>query len=124
MLIVERDGVLTTKLRAAELKARELGLMPEWTQGTQEVTLPEHIKHKGFDTGVAPQSLVRFLVDIIGRNAKVRDASARGTMASRPCPAGWHGETQTGHAARRVERSPAWWLRSCPVPPVGVLPGC
>lgn len=69
-----RDGVLKTKLKAAEQKGRELGLMPQWKEETQEVTLPHHIKHRGFDTGAADSSLVSFLIDIIGRQAKVRDA--------------------------------------------------
>ncbi|KAF0192790.1 MAG: hypothetical protein FD165_560 [Gammaproteobacteria bacterium] len=75
IVLCMRDGVLKTKLRAAELKGRELGLMPQWTQETKEVKLPEHIKHKGFDTGVAATSLVNFLVDPIGRQRKVRDAN-------------------------------------------------
>ncbi len=75
IVLCMRDGVLKTKLRAAELKGRELGLMPQWKEETREVTLPEHIKHKGFDTGVADPSLVRFLTDIIGRQSKVRDAN-------------------------------------------------
>lgn len=75
IVLCMRDGVLTTKLRAAELKGRELGLMPQWKEETQEVTLAEHMKHKGFDTGVESPLLVRFLIDIIKRKAKVRDAS-------------------------------------------------
>jgi hypothetical protein len=75
IVLCMRDGVLSTKLRAAELKARELGLMPQWTQETKEVTLPEHIKHNGFDTKIASSSLVRFLIEVIGRQSKVLDAS-------------------------------------------------
>jgi hypothetical protein len=59
--------VLDTKLGAAEEKGREIGLMPQWTRETQEVTLAEHIKHNGFDTGIADSSLVEFLISIIGR---------------------------------------------------------
>jgi len=73
IVLCMRDGVLKTKLRAAEVKARELGLMPQWKEETQEVTLAVHIKHKGFDTAIAPRSLVSFLIDIIKRQAKVRD---------------------------------------------------
>lgn len=62
-----RDGVLKTKLRAAELKARELGLMPQWIEESQEVIQPDHINHNGFDTNIASSSLVRFLIDTIGR---------------------------------------------------------
>jgi hypothetical protein len=75
IVLCMRDGVLKTKLRAAELKGRELGLMPRWTEETREVTLANHIKHRGFDTGSASSSLVRFLIDIIGRQAKVRDSN-------------------------------------------------
>jgi hypothetical protein len=49
--------------------------MPQWREELQEVTRPEHINHKGFDTGVAASSLTRFLIDVIKRHAKVRDAS-------------------------------------------------
>ena len=62
-----RDGVLKTKLRAAELKARDLGLMPQWTEEIREITLPEHIIHKGDHTTGASNSLVCFLVKNIGR---------------------------------------------------------
>ncbi len=72
IVLCMRDGVLETKLRAAELKARELGLMPQWTKETQEVTQAEHINHKGYDTFFAESSLVDFLVKIIKRQAKVR----------------------------------------------------
>jgi len=72
IVLCMRDGVLKTKLRAAELKGREIGLMPQWTEETQAVTLPNHIKHNGFDTGTAPSSLVCFLSDIIMRQLKVR----------------------------------------------------
>src|SRR5262245_35839044 len=68
-----RDGALKVKLRAAETKGRELGLMPQWTDATQEVTLPQHINHHGFDTLDASPSLVDFLAGVIGRKKKVRD---------------------------------------------------
>jgi hypothetical protein len=75
IVLCMRDGVLKTKLRAAEEKGRELGLMPQWTEEIKEVKLSEHIKHKGSDTGfrVAARSLVRFLVVIILRKEKVRN---------------------------------------------------
>ena|GEM_PF-1995163 len=47
IVLCMRDGVLNTKLRAAELKGRELGLMPQWTDDTVKITLPEHIRQKG-----------------------------------------------------------------------------
>lgn len=70
-----RDGVLDTKLRAAELSGRELGLMPQWKKEDMEVTLAKHINHDGFDKGfgVADKSLVNFLADIIGRKKKVHN---------------------------------------------------
>jgi hypothetical protein len=78
-----RDGVLKTKLRAAELKARELGLMPQWTEETQEVILAEHIKHNGFDTNIASSSLVRFLIDIIDRtSSQVNEPAARAELCT------------------------------------------
>lgn len=68
-----RDGVHKTKLRAAELKARELGLMPQWKEEDQEVTLARHIDHQGSTVSAAAAALVNFLADIIGRKKKVRD---------------------------------------------------
>ena len=83
IVLCMRDGVLKTKLRAAELKARELGLMPQWKEETQEVKLADHIKHKGFDTGVASSSLVRFLIDVILRtSAQVDERGARAELCT------------------------------------------
>jgi len=73
IVLCMRDGVLDTKLRAAELKGRELGLMPKWERETQEVTLPEHIKHKGTTPAVQTKELVKFLIDPIKRKAKIHD---------------------------------------------------
>lgn len=75
IVLCMRDGVLRTKKRAAELKGRELGLMPRWTEELREVTLPEHINHRGFNTGTASSSLVTFLATIVERQRKVRDAN-------------------------------------------------
>lgn len=83
IVLCMRDGVLKTKLGAAELKARELGLMPQWTEETQAVTLAEHIKHNGFDSDIGPSSLVRFLVDVIHRNsAQVDESGARAELCT------------------------------------------
>ncbi len=83
IILCMRDGVLKTKLRAAELKGRELGLMPQWSEETQEVTQADHIKHNGFDTDVASSSLVRFLIDIILRtNAQVDEPGARAELCT------------------------------------------
>src|SRR5205823_8720691 len=46
-----RDGVISTKRRAAELACRELGLIPRWRQEDKEVDLASYIRHKGFDSG-------------------------------------------------------------------------
>lgn len=83
IVLCMRDKVLKTKLRAAELKSRELGLMPQWTEEMQEVMLAEHIKHNGFDTNVGPASLVRFLIDIILRtSAQVDEPGARAELCT------------------------------------------
>lgn len=73
IVLCMRDGVLKTKLRAAELKARELGLMPQWTDELQEVIEARDINHNGFDTNIASSSLVNFLANIISRKRKVRN---------------------------------------------------
>jgi hypothetical protein len=62
-----RDGALDGKLRTARDKGRELGLILEWEQATKPVTRADHIEHNGFDTEQADPSLVRFLVDVVGR---------------------------------------------------------
>lgn len=81
IVLCMRDGVEKTKLRAAELKGREIGLMPQWDRQLKEVTLPHHIKHKGFDTGVADSNLVRFLIDVIGRkDAQADEPGARAEL--------------------------------------------
>lgn len=74
-----RDGVLDNKLRTAEEKGRELGLIISWKKDHVEVTRADHIKHNGFDTLQANASLDSFLVDIIGRIDKTVDDS--GAMA-------------------------------------------
>ena len=68
-----RDGVLKTKLRTAELKVRELGLMPRWTTEDKEVTLAKDIKHNGYDTAHAETDLANFLINPIGRTDKSMD---------------------------------------------------
>lgn len=74
-----RDGVLDNKLRTAEEKGRELGLIISWKKNQVEVTRADHIKHNGFDTVQANASLDSFLVDVIGRTDKTVDDS--GAMA-------------------------------------------
>lgn len=57
-----------TKLRAAELKGRELGLIPEWKQETLYVFKPEHVIHSDSSIG-----LVNFLIDPVKRKRKSID---------------------------------------------------
>lgn len=70
IILCMRDGVLDTKLRAAELTARQIGLMPQWTRRDFEVTNPDHINHKGLTVGPQTTNLVKFLLDPIGRAPK------------------------------------------------------
>lgn len=67
VVLCMRDSVLDTKLRACELKARELGLIPSWSKRDLEVVQARHIVQPGFDTNVASSSLVNFLIDPVGR---------------------------------------------------------
>jgi hypothetical protein len=67
IILPMRDGVLDSKLHAAEDKGRELGLILSWKQELKEATEAAHIVHNGFDTNQASSSLVRFLIQIIGR---------------------------------------------------------
>lgn len=62
-----RDGVLDTKLAAAEDKGRQLGLILSWDRDQREVTAAGHIVHNGFDTSTASSSLVEFLIEVVGR---------------------------------------------------------
>lgn len=72
-----RDGVLRTKLRTAEDKGRELGLICTWQEEEVEVFMAVHIKHNGLDTLQANASLDSFLISIIGRTDKdLNDAGA------------------------------------------------
>jgi hypothetical protein len=63
-----RDGVLETKLRAAEVKGRELGLIPQWTHEDLEVLKPDHVIQSA-----TSWPLVNFLVDAVKRKRKVHD---------------------------------------------------
>lgn len=67
IVLAMRDGVSDTKLAAAEDKGRQLGLILSWERDRREVTEAGHIVHNGFDTGTASSSLVRFLIDVLGR---------------------------------------------------------
>ncbi|WP_310530306.1 hypothetical protein [Nocardioides sp.] len=76
IVLAMRDGVLDTKLSAAQDKGRQLGLILSWRQDRKEVTEAGHIVHAGFDTTSASSSLVRFLIKVIGRTDR-SDASAQ-----------------------------------------------
>jgi hypothetical protein len=76
IVLAMRDGVLDTKLRAAEDKGRQLGLILSWNQDRREVTEAGHMVHNGFDTGQASPSLVRFLIQIIGRTDRTTNPPA------------------------------------------------
>jgi hypothetical protein len=68
-----RDGVLKTKLRAAELSARELGLMPRWTEEFLEVKLKEEIIHEDDEAlEKAALALVSFLTTVVNREPKTK----------------------------------------------------
>ena len=67
IVLAMRDGVLDTKVSAAEDKGRQLGLILDFDTDTREVTEGNFINHRGFDTGQADSSLVRFLIQVLGR---------------------------------------------------------
>lgn len=68
VILCMRDKVLETKLNASGEVAREIGLMPQWSNSTLEVTRPDYIVHNGYDTFNAERDLVDFLMDALGRN--------------------------------------------------------
>jgi hypothetical protein len=70
IVLAMRDGVLDTKLDAAEDKGRQLGLMLSWNRDQKEVTEAAHIVHHGFDKPDADLALVQFLTRVIGRTDK------------------------------------------------------
>lgn len=70
IVLAMRDGVLDDKIRTAEDKGRELGLMFDFDTTTVPVTRADHIVQKGFDTTVSDAALRSFLIDIIGRTDK------------------------------------------------------
>jgi hypothetical protein len=85
IILPMRDSVLETKLGAARLKGRDLGLMLSWNVETVEVTEADHIVHPGFDTNRASSSMVRFLKEKLGRIDKADSPAG----ASRTCAAHW-----------------------------------
>jgi hypothetical protein len=91
--------VFDSKLRAAEDKGRQLGLMLRWQQERREVTEAGDIVHNGFDTNQADPSLVRFLIGIIGRTDRTTNppASEQAAVAElcRPVVAGVFRYTDT-----------------------------
>ena len=73
IVLAMRDGVRDDKLRTAEEKGRELGVMLSFDTDDVEVTEAGHIKHDGFDTTTFASSLDRFLIDVIHRADKTGD---------------------------------------------------
>lgn len=90
-----RDAVLETKLRTAQEKGRELGLILSWERTSVEVTQADHIVRNGFDTGLAGSSQVRFLIDIIGRTDKTVNDAAAAAELCRPVAVGVFRYTDT-----------------------------
>jgi hypothetical protein len=72
IILPMRDAVLDTKLRAAETKGREIGLIPQFKKELIEVLHPQHVVQSENLSGT---ELVEFLVDPVGRKRKVRDLS-------------------------------------------------
>ena len=73
IMLSMRDEVLKTKLRAAELSARELGLMQQWTERLLEVKRKEEIIHEDDEAmGKAALALVSFLTTAVGREPKTK----------------------------------------------------
>lgn len=82
-----RDSVLETKLRAAELKGREIGLMLSWDREDVEVCLPEHINHDG-DGNTRQGPHVRFLKDMLKRTSASLDKPGASAEQCKPVAAG------------------------------------
>ncbi|MBE9168681.1 hypothetical protein IQ238_14590 [Pleurocapsales cyanobacterium LEGE 06147] len=83
IILPMRDGVLDTKIRAAEEKGRELALMLKFEETTIPVTRADHIVHNGFDTGRATDSLEEFLTTVISRTSKtVNDSRATAELCN------------------------------------------
>jgi hypothetical protein len=95
IVLAMRDGVLDTKLSAAEDKGRQLGLMLTWDRDTREVITARQIVHPGFDTGSADSSLVHFLVDVLGRTNRTADEGAAVDELCHPVVAGVFRYTDT-----------------------------
>ena len=76
MVLAMRDGVLDTKIAAAEDKGVQLGLLLNFNTDTREVSEARHIVHRGFDQPAPSASLVQFLVSRLGRTDRT-DANAQ-----------------------------------------------
>ena len=87
-----RDGAYHTKIRTAEEKSRELGLMMSFDGDIEavEVTLGQHIIHDGFDKGsvVADASLDVFLRDVMHRTDKDANQAAASAELCEPITVG------------------------------------
>lgn len=95
IVLCMRDSVLETKLEAARLKGREIGLMLKWSQENKEVIKAEHIVHPGFDTTIASSSEVSFLKEIGGRIGKAADPAGATNDLCQPLAAGVFRYTDT-----------------------------
>jgi len=76
IVLAMRDGVLQTKIAAAEDKGLQLGLLLNFTTDTREVSEARHIVHTGFDKPAPSAALVQFLISRLGRTDRT-DASAQ-----------------------------------------------
>ena len=83
-----RDSVLETKLDAARLKGRELGLILSFDKEEVEVIKPNHIVHPGFDTTSFGTSMQEFLQDVCGRIDKNDSPAGAISDLCRPLIAG------------------------------------
>lgn len=76
IVLAMRDGVLDTKIAAAQDKGVQLGLHLSFDTDTREVSEARHIVHRGFNQPGASSSLVQFLVSRLGRTDRT-DAAAQ-----------------------------------------------
>ena len=88
IVLCMRDSVLETKLEAARLKGREIGLMLSWSREDREVIKPEHIVHPGFDTLISSSAEVSFLKEIAGRIDKTSSPAGAIADLCQPVAAG------------------------------------
>ena len=107
IVLAMRDGVLDTKIAAAEDKGIQLGLHLNFDRETREVSEAGHIVHKGFDQTAPSGALVDFLVRVLGRSDRIAAAAAARQELCHPVVAGVFRYTDTlrGLAASFEESS-------------------